>query len=128
VLLIKNNTSISLVHFGLVKLIVIFCFSMHYSYAQQNICVGSITHYKVDELENGGHGTLGSSYQWMVVKTGWGWYFLILSTHSSDSDIRNRLQASSLESSFMSFPSLDLAMPITDRLEILLHAILFYHP
>ena len=38
--------------------------------------------------------------------------------HSSDSDIRNRLEAS-LESSFMSFTSLDLAMPITDRLEIL---------
>lgn len=66
-LFLKNNISISLAHFGLVKLFVIFFISMHYSYAQQNICVGSITNYKVDELENGGNGTIGSTYQWMVV-------------------------------------------------------------
>lgn len=64
---LKNNNSISLAYIELVKLLVIFCLSLHYGYAQQNICEGSITNYKVDTTENGGNGTIGSTYQWIVV-------------------------------------------------------------
>lgn len=66
-LFLKNNNSISLAPYELVKLFIIFCFSVHYSNAQQNICAGSFTYYKVDETENGGNGTIGSSYHWTVV-------------------------------------------------------------
>ena len=63
---LKNNNSISLVLNELVKLIVVFYLSLHYGYAQQNICEGSINNYKVDSVENGGNGTIGSTYQWTV--------------------------------------------------------------
>lgn len=38
------------------------------SYGQQKICLGAIKTYKVDELENSGNGTIGSTYTWKVVE------------------------------------------------------------
>ena len=41
-------------------------FNINFSWSQQNICEGSVKHYKVDTNENNGLGTVGSTYNWAV--------------------------------------------------------------
>jgi len=63
------NKSISLTYNRLVKYIIIIIFIIipnYYMYSQQNICEGSSNSYVVDSNENGGIGTIGSTYQWIV--------------------------------------------------------------
>jgi len=49
--------------YSFVLYLFLFCCA---SYAQQNICIGSIKNYSVDMNENNGAGTTGSTYNWSV--------------------------------------------------------------
>ena len=46
--------------------IVLFFFNLILCYGQQQICFGSTKNYSVDETENAGNGTIGSTYKWSI--------------------------------------------------------------
>lgn len=64
-----NRTRFSPLKFSRVRVVstVFFLlFNLYFAWSQQNICEGSVKHYKVDTNENNGLGTLGSTYNWTV--------------------------------------------------------------
>ena len=60
-----SNIRISLYRYQLITWLLWLCSSLLWS--QQTLCVGSVANYRVDFSENNGQGTIGSTYQWVVI-------------------------------------------------------------
>lgn len=56
-------------------------------YGQQTICQGTTKIYKVDELENSGNGTVGSTYVWKVLESNFSGIFSSLTTSGNQVEI-----------------------------------------
>ncbi|MGV0924773.1 T9SS type B sorting domain-containing protein [Empedobacter tilapiae] len=56
-------------------------------YGQQKICQGTTKTYKVDELENSGNGTVGSTYVWKVLESNFSGNYTSLTTSGNQVEI-----------------------------------------
>lgn len=56
-------------------------------YGQQTICQGTTKIYKVDEIENSGNGTVGSTYVWKVLETNFTGNYTSLTTSGNQVEI-----------------------------------------